>query len=211
LPRGATVLDLCCGMGRHAMALADCGYNVTGVDLSDSLLAEAQKRDTEGRVCWLRGDMRNIPVDGPFDCVVNLFTSFGYFDSDAENAKVIAEISRVLKPGGRWIIDFLNVPYVQAHLVAHSVRQDANRTIDEKRSIHNGIIYKRISISEPGKPKREYAEQVKGYSLEQFRRMTDVVQLRIDAVYGGYDGAVYDELISPRLILTGTKEGMLQL
>ncbi|WP_337588938.1 class I SAM-dependent methyltransferase [Gorillibacterium massiliense] len=79
LKPGVEVLDLCCGMGRHSMALADAGYQVTGVDLSDVLLAEARRLDPAGRMKWVKGDMRRIPLSGPFDAVVNLFTSFGYF------------------------------------------------------------------------------------------------------------------------------------
>ncbi|MDF2718318.1 MAG: class SAM-dependent methyltransferase [Paenibacillus sp.] len=208
LPAGATVLDLCCGMGRHSMALADFGYSVTGVDLSEVLLAEARKRDEDGRVVWLQGDMRCIPADGPFDAVVNLFTSFGYFASDVENEKVLREIARVLKPGGRFIVDFLNAPYVEAHLVPQSVRREGGWLIEENRSVEEGFISKRIAIREPGKPERQYTEQVKCYGLGHFKTMTARAKLRIDRVYGGYDGRSYERESSPRLILTGTKEGM---
>lgn len=207
LPQGAEILDLCCGMGRHSMALADFGYRVTGVDLSGVLLAEASRRDTERRIEWVQGDMRHIPADGPFDAVVNLFTSFGYFRDDAENETVIREISRVLKPGGRFIIDFLNASYVQAHLVPHSVRREGDSLIEENRSVENGFVSKRIAIREPGKPERQYIEQVKCYDLERLEAMTAGAKLRIDRVYGGYDGRSYDRNDSPRLILTGTKEG----
>ncbi|TNJ66505.1 class I SAM-dependent methyltransferase [Paenibacillus hemerocallicola] len=207
LPQGAAVLDLCCGMGRHSMALADFGYRVTGVDLSGVLLAEAIRRDTQGRIEWVQGDMRHIPADGPFDAVVNLFTSFGYFRDDAENETVIREISRVLKSGGRFIIDFLNASYVQAHLVPHSVRREGDSLIEENRSVENGFISKRIAIREPGKPERQYIEQVKCYGLEQLETMAARAKLRIDRVYGGYDGRSYERDGSPRLILTGTKEG----
>lgn len=208
LPQGASVLDLCCGMGRHSLALADFGYRVTGVDLSGVLLAEARSRDTARRVEWLQGDMRRIPATGPFDAVVNLFTSFGYFEDDAENEAVVREIVRVLKPGGRFIIDFLNAPYVRAHLVPHSVRREGELLIEEQRASEDGFIKKTIVVREPGKPKRRYYEQVKEYSLEQFRKMTAAAGLRIDDVYGGYDGRSYEPVDAPRLILTGTKKGM---
>ncbi|RAU90976.1 bifunctional 2-polyprenyl-6-hydroxyphenol methylase/3-demethylubiquinol 3-O-methyltransferase UbiG, partial [Paenibacillus sp. YN15] len=85
LPAGSRILDLCCGMGRHSVALADEGYRVTGLDLSKVLLAEARKLDNSGRITWVEGDMRRLPLDGPFDAVVNLFTSFGYFEEEQEN------------------------------------------------------------------------------------------------------------------------------
>lgn len=85
LKKYAEVLDLCCGMGRHSMALHELGYRVTGVDLSETLLNEARKLDIDSQVYWIQGDMRNLPVTNTYDAVLNLFTSFGYFEEDAEN------------------------------------------------------------------------------------------------------------------------------
>lgn len=207
LPAGSRIFDLCCGMGRHSLALADEGYQVTGMDLSRVLLAEARKLDQEGRVRWLEGDMRQVPDEGPYDAVVNLFTSFGYFEGEAENAKVLREISRLLKPGGRFIIDYLNPEAVRRHLVPHSVRQDGDVTIDEKRKIEDGFVRKRIVLTEAGQPERSYMEQVKLYGLEDFQRLIELAgaELHIEEVYGRYDASVYDREESPRLILVGRK------
>ena len=79
LSQGAKLLDLCCGMGRHSMALMEAGYEVTGVDLSEVLLRESMRNDPDNLVKWLKADMREIPLEGGYDAVVNLFTSFGYF------------------------------------------------------------------------------------------------------------------------------------
>src|SRR5690606_21057041 len=106
LPQGSTVLDLCCGMGRHSLALHEFGYRVTGIDLSEVLLEEAKKLDQTGKVTWIHGDMRYVPLEAQFDAEVNLFTSFGYFDQDDENGKVVREMDRLLAPAGKFIIDF---------------------------------------------------------------------------------------------------------
>lgn len=124
LPPGSKVLDLCCGMGRHSLALAEAGYEVTGVDLSEVLLREARSQKGAEQVTWLRSDMRDLPLTGGFDAVVNLFTSFGYFEEDEEQVKVLREIYRMLKPGGKFVIDYLNPAYVIRHLVPHSTRED---------------------------------------------------------------------------------------
>jgi SAM-dependent methyltransferase len=206
LDEGAEVLDLCCGMGRHSLALTEAGYKITGMDLSDVLLAEAKRLDDGRRVKWVKGDMRNVPLTGPFDAVVNLFTSFGYFEDDGENARVLTEISRLLKPGGRFLIDFLNAGQVKAHLVPASERTDGSVLIRENRSIEDGYVKKRIVIAESGKPDRKYLEQVKLYGLPDFRRMMQGTGLRLDAIHGNYDGSAFAEESSPRLILLGTKE-----
>jgi ubiquinone/menaquinone biosynthesis C-methylase UbiE len=102
LPSGARVLDLACGQGRHAHLLAEAGFKVDGVDLSEELLRVARKRGTGPTLKYTRADMRRLPAKwtGRFDGVVNLFTSFGFFANAADDAQVIRECSRMLKPGG---------------------------------------------------------------------------------------------------------------
>ncbi|MCC6927488.1 MAG: methyltransferase domain-containing protein [Gemmatimonadaceae bacterium] len=102
LPVGARVLDVPCGQGRHAHLLAEAGYDVDGLDYSAHLLAKAKARGTGKTLRYTRGDMRTLPArwTGRFDAVVNLFTSFGFFVEPDDDARVIAEFARVLKPGG---------------------------------------------------------------------------------------------------------------
>ncbi|MCI3923568.1 class I SAM-dependent methyltransferase [Paenibacillus sp. TRM 82003] len=206
LPEGARVLDLCCGSGRHSVVLDKLGYDVTGVDLSDTLLDEARKTVPAGAIRWLRGDMRQVPVEGPFDAVFNLFTSFGYFEDDAENAKALREIERLLRPGGRFLIDFLNPAYIKANLVPHSVREDGETSIDERRAIEGRCVVKRIRVSDAKSQERSYEERVKLYELDDFRAMLAEAGLTIDTVFGGYGGEPYDEATSQRLIILGSKE-----
>ena len=105
LPDGAQVLDCPCGQGRHAHLLAEAGFDVTGVDYSLPLLRIARARGTGKRLRYKRGDMRTLPGEwtGRFDAVLNLFTSFGFFDDAKDDAKVIREFARVLVPGGRLV------------------------------------------------------------------------------------------------------------
>jgi ubiquinone/menaquinone biosynthesis C-methylase UbiE len=102
LPAGARVLDCPCGQGRHAHLLAEAGYDVDALDYSEELLAVARKRGVGPTLRYTRGDMRKLPGrwTGRYDAVVNLFTSFGFFLDPADDARVIREFARVLKPGG---------------------------------------------------------------------------------------------------------------
>lgn len=205
LREGADVLDLCCGMGRHSLALADAGLQVTGVDLSDVLLKEAQELDTEQRVRWVHADMRKPPLEGGFDAVVNLFTSFGYFPQDVEQLKVLRAIHHLLRPGGRFIIDFINTAYVKKHLVPHSDREDEGQRIEEFRRIQDGFVQKEIRITDiaaRAEP-RIYKESVKLYSRKQLSDMIQEAGLQVDQVHGGYDEEEYDEQTSPRMIFVG--------
>lgn len=207
LPAGANVLDLCCGMGRHSMALVEAGYKVTGIDLSDVLLREAHNHDPEGRVTWLKGDMRKLPLEGGFDAVVNLFSSFGYFEEDTEHIKVLKEIRRVLKPGGQFIIDFLNPSYTVKHLVPHSERVDEGQQITEERSIQDGYVKKHIEIqsldSSSSDEPRRYLERIKLYNREDFTEMLTQSGLQLEHVYGGYGNIPYDPEVSSRMIMVG--------
>lgn len=206
LPVGAEVFDLCCGMGRHSLALTDLGYQVTGMDLSEVLLREARSADIKEAVHWVHGDMRAIPMDKTFDAVVNLFTSFGYFDDMAENAQVLYVIERLLKPGGRFLIDFLNPEVVRRNLVPYSERLEGDITIKEYRRIEDGCVKKDIVMSEPSKAERRYSEQVKLYELSDFIHMLSSTSLEISAVYGDYAGSGYDHSTSPRLIMVGSRK-----
>ncbi|WP_409341756.1 class I SAM-dependent methyltransferase [Paenibacillus sp. MBLB4367] len=206
LPAGASVFDLCCGMGRHSLALAEAGYRVTGMDLSEAMLQEAALHDTEQKVRWVRGDMRDVPLDETFDAVVNLFTSFGYFEDERENTRVLHEIDRLLDDGGRFIIDFLNAAYIERHLVPFTRREDGNLLIEESRSIEGGSVRKLIVVREEGMAERRYMEQVRLYSLSDFQRMLDATSLRIDSMYGTPDGTPYSKADSKRLIMVGTKK-----
>lgn len=207
LPEGSKVLDLCCGMGRHSMALRDFGFKVTGVDLSEVLLEEAKRQDPAGEVRWLRGDMREVPLDEKFDAVVNLFTSFGYFDDHDDNERVLAEISRLLEPGGQFIIDFLNPAYVKDYLVPLSERTEEGLRITEKRRIEDGFVRKTIEIREAdgGEP-RTYEEQVRLYDNKTFLGMLERAGLRVERQYGGYDASAYEPAGSKRMIFVGRKE-----
>lgn len=108
-PDDGEILDLACGFGRTAIPLAQVGYRVTGFDLSPLLLEQAQEAASETGLAleFCRGDMRQLPAawSGRFDALINVFTAFGYFEAPEDNQQVLAEVTRVLKPGGLFIID----------------------------------------------------------------------------------------------------------
>ena len=129
------VLDLCCGPGRHDLAIAELGCSVVGLDYSMPMLKIARDSVPVNSTypLYVRGDARHVPFkDTAFDVVLNLFTSFGYFN-DEENEKLICTIGQLLKPGGRYLIDYLNPKQVIENLVEESSRIKEGMKIIEKR------------------------------------------------------------------------------
>src|SRR5687767_7638262 len=116
---GWRVLDVACGAGRHARAFEGAGARCFGLDLSQALLRVARQVTQAPLV---RADMRQLPIrPGSMDLTVNLFTSFGYFDRDAEHTAALAEMVATVRPGGWFVIDFLNADFVRRRLVPHEL------------------------------------------------------------------------------------------
>jgi SAM-dependent methyltransferase len=135
LEAGMAVLDLACGHGRIANRLAARGAEVAGLDVTPRFL-ELAREDAAARgveVEYVQGDMRELPWTERFDRVVNWFTAFGYFD-DTGNRRVLAEVARALRPGGRVAIELNNYPAImRTYLPSTVVERDGNLMIDRHR------------------------------------------------------------------------------
>lgn len=205
------VLDLGCGDGRHSLELARRGFRVTGLDLSEELLERARRRTAdEGLdITFVRGDMRNPVGDHAFDLVVNFFTSFGYFREDGENARVLEAISRALRPGGRFLMDYLNREYVISTLVPSDRRAVEGMEVEQRRWITGDPsaadghvrINKHVRIREDG-VERSYEESVRMYTLEELDAMMYRGGLKVTQTYGDFDGSPVSG-DAPRNILVG--------
>jgi len=202
---GAHILDVGCGRGRHARILARRGYAVTGLDLSAESIAEArrQARQSGLDVTFEVGDMRDPYCSACADGVVNLFTSFGYFDDDAENLEALRAMSTALQPGGWFFQDFLNAPHVRATLEPNSTQTVKGRRIHEHRWIENERTNKEIVV-ERNDTTETFEESVRLFTRDDLSAMYDSVGLDLIRAYGDYDGAPYTSE-SPRLLLYARK------
>lgn len=212
---GVTILDLCCGAGRYTRGLREAGFRAVGLDLSADLLARARKADPASP--YHRADMRRLPLlASSVDGAVNLFTSFGYFEDDAENARVIREVFRVLRPGARFLLDFFNLRSTLADLVPESKRKVSGETVVETRRYDAAArrLLKEIRIEAPkaakGKtrrPPKVMTESVRAYSPAELEALLLGAGLEIAGRYGTLEGAPFDEAASPRCVLVGRKVG----
>jgi cyclopropane fatty-acyl-phospholipid synthase-like methyltransferase len=202
------LLDLGCGRGRHSLTLASRGYHVTGVDLSEEAIKTAkQKAKARGieNVRFLTGDMRD-PLDENFDAVVNLFTTFGYFLEDEENISVLTSVKQMLKPGGLFLIDYLNAELVKKTLVPEEDGHYDGFRFHIRRYIENEMVFKDIRFSGGTLPEPvEYRERVKLYGSEWFREQFENLGFTLMKTWGGYTGSDFDEGSSARLIMVVRK------
>ena len=197
----APLLDLACGTSRHAFELARRDFHVAAADLSPTLLAAAARKTQRyaGRLSLVRADMRRLPFARHFAAVLQLFTAFGYFRTDAANEAVIAGVSAVLRPGGWYMLDFLNADSVIRHLEPRSEAETPLGHIVQERCIRDGRVEKRILVRRNG-DEREFHESVRLFGLKDFEGMFARTGFRLEDVRGDYDGAAYAPS-SPRCIL----------
>ena len=196
------VLDLACGAGRHTAALRQRGYLTLGVDLSITLLAVSP------RVPSAAGDMRALPfASASFDWILNFFTSFGYFEHERENFRVLEEFVRLLRPGGRFLMDFLNREHVIANLRAQETQEIRGRRVDIERWYDAATrrINKRMHLAaDRGSAGGTYLESVRAYSRDEVTFGMRWAGLEVDAVFGDFTGEPFDR-DSERLIIVGHK------
>ncbi len=200
---GQRLLDLACGAGRHLAGLGRRGQRAIGLDLSLPLLTAARSRLRPG-LSLVRGDMRQLPFRAhSFDGALSMFTSFGYFREDAENWQVLAELARVLRPGGWLFFDFLNRRQLEQGLVRHGRRQSEAWVADEERTIEGDRIVKRVTLrprAGAGEP-LHYEESVRLFTPVELS--TGLAQLGFAECgrWGDYHGLPFAAETSPRLIL----------
>jgi SAM-dependent methyltransferase len=198
LEPGWRVLDVACGAGRHARAFDATGARCIGIDLSRTLLLLARQLTAAPLV---RGDMRQLPIrPGSMDLTVNLFTSFGYFDQDAEHTAALNEMIATVRPGGWFVIDFLNPAAVRRQLVAEETLDLAGSTVRVSRSVSPDGRYVCKSIR--AGQGRNYRERVRLFEPEQMSDMLEAGGVAVRFRFGDYDAT---PLVSnsPRTILMG--------
>ncbi|GAB2542813.1 SAM-dependent methyltransferase [Rufibacter soli] len=192
------LMDLACGKGRHAIYLNEKGYDVTGLDLSEQSIAFAKQFENE-RLRFFVHDMREVFQPDTFDFVLNLFTSFGYFQADAENVVALRATAASLKVGGKLVIDFMNTRRVINRLVAHEVKEVENITFHITRKLEAGFIIKTIRFEDRGQP-FEFIEKVRALEYEEFLEYFQMAQLRVGEVFGDYHLKPFDPEKSERMI-----------
>ncbi len=199
LPQGASVLDLACGKGRHSIHLNNLGYSVTGLDLSDCSIEEARIY-TRPNLQFCTGDMRHFQLNHHFDAVVNLFTSFGYFDQTDDNLLVLRHVSQHLKPDGIFVLDYFNSEKVidQGEQKYQLTKEGIQFSIEKK--IDQDFVTKSIEVKD-GLKNYHFTERVQLLRAHQLHNMLHHAGLTPANQYGSYKLEPFDAKLSDRLII----------
>ena len=207
---GSYMLDVACGRGRHSRFLSKKGFVVTGIDISPESIAFAKKSENEN-LEFFQHDMRLPFRVNYFDYAFNFFTSFGYFKTRREHDDAIRTIANGLKPGGTFVIDYLNAHYSEDHMV-YNEEKIINGSVYEIRRWHDEThFYKKIIIHDPLLIHPiDFTEKVSKFSFGDFNDMLSYHGLQVQEAFGDYQLGNYDTRKKPRLILVARKNSKMQ-
>jgi SAM-dependent methyltransferase len=207
LEPGCTVCDLCCGVGRHSLELARRGFGVTAVDRTQRYLDEAAAtaRTENLAVEFVHEDMRHFCRPDSFDVMLNLFTSFGYFEAQRDDRQVIENAHRSLTNGGRFVLDLMSKEIIARifrprdwHPVDDGILLEDRKIVDGWTRIEN-----RWTLIRDGQ-QHEWTFSHRLYSAAELCALLEDCRFGEIRVCGGLDGSPYDDT-AERLVIVARK------
>lgn len=194
----AKLLDIACGRGRHAVYLNKKGYDVTGIDLSNSNIKFAQQFENE-KLHFYVHDMRYLFYINYFDLACNLFTSFGYFETEKDHVNALKTFRKSLKKDGILVLDFFNTNKILRHLTSQEVKNVDGIDFYISKKVSGGKIVKSISFEHKNKD-YSFKEEVNAFTLSDFESMFKKSGFKVLNYFGDFSLNAFDENKSDRLI-----------
>ena len=197
LKTGARILDLCCGPGRHSVIFARHGLQVVALDLNPEYLTLARQSAHTANVSveTTEADMRQIPFYDHFDAIVNMYSSFGYLESEAEDLKVLQAAAKALKRGGRLMLDLLNREWAVANYIQNDWHSGDDGTLYvERRDLELATSRMHVKFTIIGKDGGRHdsvGHHIRLYTLTEITSLLHQVGLLVTDVFGGFDGETY--------------------
>ncbi|HXW83127.1 MAG TPA: methyltransferase domain-containing protein [Candidatus Binataceae bacterium] len=204
----SSILDLCCGPGRHSLEFARRGFLVTGVDRTKDYLRQAREQGAMERlqIEFVESDMRNFVRADAFDAAINFFTAFGYFDDPAEDRQVVANVHRSLRAGGKFLVD-VNGKEILARKFRErdwNPRDDGSVVLEERRVVDGWTRVENRWTWIRGTERRESTFTLRLYSGAELRELLRSVGFGKVELFGSLAGADYDHN-AERLIAVATR------
>lgn len=209
LPRNSKILDLACGTGRHSKVLAEAGFDVTGIDISQDCIDLAKKNNSVAGVSYHLGNMENLSAyKNKFDCVVNLFSSFGYFSTDAENEAVLVEMINTIKPGGKLILNTINRDWLLSiYKPAFWFKVGSILTVNAGNydpKTHYNESYMTLKDEDTGETTLNY-HRMRLYSIDEMKHLFEKNGLQQIKIFGGFCEEISDKFKSSHPVYVGVK------
>jgi ubiquinone/menaquinone biosynthesis C-methylase UbiE len=217
----AEILDLACGHGRHSIELAKRGYGVTGLDFSKHFIDIAKKdaKKQGVKVDFILGDMRDLPFVNKFDAIINMFISFGYFDNESDNELVLRNVSRALKPNGRFLIETTSGIKLLTHILEKKkVDKKTGLFVNvKKHKLSNGLVvtikdefnpltfrWSMVRTWEEDGKYKNYKTNIRIFSPAELGNMMERNGLRVEKIWGDIQGSPFG-FDSHRLVVLARK------
>jgi ubiquinone/menaquinone biosynthesis C-methylase UbiE len=209
LDEGDRVLDLACGIGRHSLELARRRMKVVGVDLNEPSLEIARRAaaDEDLSIEFVGRDMRAVDFDERFDAAINMWTSFGFFETEEEDQLVLARVAAALSPGGAFLMDVMNPLWLVRYFDPVDATEFEDGTLLIQRRAYDlftGRVENEWTFVQPGGERETKSFSARAYTMPELTRMLDAVGLEVAGSWGDFDGGALG-FDSRRLILIGRK------
>jgi SAM-dependent methyltransferase len=209
LSTGAKILDVPCGTGRHSQIFGEEGFKVTGIDISPACIDIAEKNSTNKNVQYQLGNMQELSgFNCQFDCVLNLFSSFGYFSTDLENENVLKGMIDTLKPSGKLVLNLVNRDFLLSiYKPAFWFKSGSVITVNAgyyDPKTHYNESYMTLKNEDTGETTLSY-HRIRLYSADEIVGLMEKCGLVDVQVYGDFNGNAFDTLKSTHPFFVGTK------
>ena len=204
LKEGQLVLDLCCGIGRHSLELARHGLDVVGVDITQSYLdiAEAKAEKAGLNIEFVRCDMKEYCQKGHFDLIVNLCTSFGYFDDIQDDLKVLENVYQSLKKGGRFVIEILGKEVIASRFAeVENLEFEGYQVLATSRILQDWSMLECKRLICKDGVENEVIAYHRLYSASELKSHLSRIGFKNLQVYGDFAGSPYNNHAKSLIII----------
>lgn len=209
LPSGVKVVDLPCGVGRHARLLALAGFEVTAIDNSEHCLELARERFAHPRVTYVRADVRALgDVGGGYEALLSLYSCLGYFADEAVDDRVFHTLIGLLSENGRFVISTANRLWVAREAERDWTFEEGGHRVhrrDHMDASSNHLTIELLVQPVTGGAAHAYVQRRRLYSLDEVRARLEHAGARVLGAFGNWKGDTFSDFDSPHMILVGER------